>query len=105
VEPFASVIKFNSQQWYYIDIEGTQHGPVLSKLLVHKLKEGDIDGLTLVYGGDTTEWMKIADVQVLKVNSAIRLCTAVLNMETHIGRDGEDSSRRGKDAHCLPEKC
>lgn len=67
VEPFKSIAEFNSMQWYYIDIEGQQHGPVLSKLLVHKLKEGDIDGLSLVYGGDsTTEWRKVSDVQVLK---------------------------------------
>ena len=54
-------------QWYYIDIEGQQHGPIISKLLVHKLKEGDLDGLSLVYGGDsTTEWRKVSEVQVLK---------------------------------------
>ena len=57
-------------QWYYIDIEGNQHGPIFSKLLVHKLKEGDIDGLSLVYGGDLTEWKKISDVQVLKVRKS-----------------------------------
>lgn len=54
-------------QWYYIDIEGAQHGPVLSKMLVHKLKEGEIDGLSLVYGGDVSVWTKVSEVDVLKV--------------------------------------
>eukprot|EP01032_Pedospumella_encystans_P028254 gene28254-31913_t len=67
VEPFKSIAEFNSMQWYYIDIEGQQHGPVLSKMIVHKLKEGDLDGLSLVYGGDsTTEWRKVSEVEVLK---------------------------------------
>ena len=48
-------------------MEGQQHGPISSKLLVHKLKEGDIDGLTLVYGGEAPlEWKKVSEVQVLK---------------------------------------
>ena len=73
MEPFHSIVKFNAMQWYYIDIEGQQHGPVFSKLLVHKLKEGDIDGLTLVYGGDAstaTEWKKISEIEVLKKEMA-----------------------------------
>jgi len=67
-------------QWYYIDIEGQQHGPVLSKMLVHKLKEGDIDGLSLVYGGDsTTEWRKVSEVQVLK-NELAKIAAEEENM-------------------------
>lgn len=67
IEPFKSIVEFSTMQWYYIDIEGQQHGPMLSKLLVHKMKEGEIDGLTLVYGGDNTkEWRKLSEVQLLK---------------------------------------
>jgi len=67
-------------QWYYIDIEGQQHGPVLSKMIVHKLKEGDLDGLSLVYGGDsTTEWRKVSEVEVLKKELA-KIATEEENM-------------------------
>jgi len=52
-------------QWYYVDVDGTQHGPILTSLLMHKIKEGDIDGLTLVYGGDCLEWKKLSCIPVL----------------------------------------
>ena len=52
-------------QWYYVDLDGTQHGPILTPLLMHKIKEGDIDGLTLIYGGDCLEWKKLSSIPVL----------------------------------------
>ena len=52
-------------QWYYIDLDSTQHGPINSKLLVHKIKEGDIDSLTLIYGGNCLEWKKLGDIDIL----------------------------------------
>jgi len=52
-------------QWYYVDLDGTQHGPILTPLLMHKIKEGDIDGLTLIYGGDCLEWKKLSSIPIL----------------------------------------
>ncbi|KAJ1400250.1 hypothetical protein B484DRAFT_306188, partial [Ochromonadaceae sp. CCMP2298] len=57
VAPFQDIVRFGLMQWYYVDIEGEQQGPVFSRLMVSKLQEGEIDGLTLVYGGDLpTAW-------------------------------------------------
>lgn len=51
-------------------MDGEQRGPILSKLLLHKLKEGELDGLTLVYCGNMTEWKKVAEVPSLKIEMA-----------------------------------
>jgi hypothetical protein len=57
-------------QWYFVDIEGEQHGPVTSKAIVEKLKEGDIDGLSLVFSGEGNtgtngKWCKVSEVAML----------------------------------------
>mmetsp|Transcript_28224 Transcript_28224/g.47464 ORF Transcript_28224/g.47464 Transcript_28224/m.47464 type:complete len:579 (+) Transcript_28224:54-1790(+) len=72
VSPFQQIIYFNQMQWFYVDIEGQRKGPVHSKQLVHKLRVGDIDGLSLVYGNDTaaTEWKKVSEVPILKAEMA-----------------------------------
>jgi hypothetical protein len=101
VEPFQSIVRFNAMQWYYIDIEGAQHGPVLSKMLVHKLKEGEIDGLSLVYGGDVLVWTKVSEVDVLKVplngyfistltNSPSRILTMALLVQHEMVKIAEE---------------
>jgi hypothetical protein len=60
------VVEFQSQQWYYIDSNQQQQGPIFSRLLVHKLKEGELDGLSLVYGGKYPEWKKISEILELR---------------------------------------
>lgn len=61
------VVAFQAKQWYYLDINQQQHGPVFSRLLLHKMREGELDGLSMVYGGDTpTGWQKISDVPELR---------------------------------------
>jgi hypothetical protein len=52
--------------WHYVDVNGQQRGPVASRLIMHKLHEGDIDGMTLVYSADLGEWKKLTEVNVLK---------------------------------------
>lgn len=49
-----------------MDSENQQKGPVFTRLLLHKVKEGEIDGLTYVYSGDLAVWKKIAEVAELK---------------------------------------
>ena len=39
---------------------------MISRMIMHKLHEGDIDGLTLVYSSLIGEWKKISEVSVLK---------------------------------------
>lgn len=34
--------------------------------MLHKIKEGELDGLSLVYGGLTPEWKKLSDISVLR---------------------------------------
>lgn len=45
---------------------GQQRGPVISRMIMHKWHEGDIDGLTLVYSSLIGEWKKVSEVDVLK---------------------------------------
>eukprot|EP01041_Mallomonas_annulata_P011697 gene11697-24497_t len=66
VEQFSSMAAFQSMQWFYLEPDGQQRGPVTSRLLVHKLKEGNIDGLTLVYTTSIGEWKKLSEVAILK---------------------------------------
>ena len=39
---------------------------MISRMIMHKWHEGDIDGLTLVYSSLIGEWKKISEVAVLK---------------------------------------
>lgn len=74
IYPFQSICEFQQTQWYFIDNDGEQKGPVLSRMIMHKLKEGEIDGLTLVFSHTHgKEWNKLADIPVLK--EAIRKIT------------------------------
>eukprot|EP01038_Epipyxis_sp_PR26KG_P012008 gene12008-16076_t len=66
VEPFASYIRFMNQQWYYLDSERNQMGPVATRLLLHKLKDGDIDALSLVFTNGMEQWEKIGSIPTLK---------------------------------------
>ena len=71
-EPFVQSSRFLMTQWYYLVQEGDssaplqQKGPVLSRLLLHKLSAGDIDGLTLVISNNMSEWSKVCEVPELK---------------------------------------
>ena len=49
-----------------LTVPGQQRGPVISRMVLHKWHEGDIDGLTLVYSSLIGEWKKISEVAVLK---------------------------------------
>lgn len=66
--PFAEIIEFHRMQWYYIDSEtNEQKGPITSRLLLHRLDQGEIDGMTLVYGGDgSSGWQRIGENVLLK---------------------------------------
>jgi hypothetical protein len=66
VQPFASVVAFHSKQWFYLDKNNEQKGPILSHLLMHKLKEGELDGLSLVYSTGMNNWGKAGDIMELK---------------------------------------
>lgn len=64
--PFKDMIEFQNTQWYFIDSDKEQKGPILTRLLLHKACKGDIDGMTLVYNNDLHEWKKISDVPHLR---------------------------------------
>ena len=60
---------FQNKQWYYIDNDGNQKGPIYSRNLLRKLREcGEVDGMSLVFSctGDMTEWKPISEVPELK---------------------------------------
>jgi HIV Tat-specific factor 1 len=70
VSPFKEIVSFGLLQWYFVDLEGEQKGPVFSKLLVHKMTQGEIDGLTMVYGGEAPAWKKLSEVPLLQAEMA-----------------------------------
>ena len=75
VSPFKEIVEFQNKQWFYIDNDGNQKGPIYSRNLLHKLKEcGEIDGMSLVFScaGDMTEWKPISDIPELK-NEVIKM--------------------------------
>lgn len=47
-------------------VVGQQRGPVISRMIMHKFREGDIDGLTLVYSALIGKWKKLTEVDALK---------------------------------------
>jgi hypothetical protein len=66
-EPFKSTATFQALSWYYVDYENNRHGPLMTRLLLHKLKEGSMDGLTLVYSTLTEgKWKPVREVAELK---------------------------------------
>lgn len=70
-EPFTATCAFHSLQWYYLeqgpdDVSTQQKGPFLTRLLLHKLTEGEMDGLTLVISSGMKEWTKASEVPELK---------------------------------------
>ena len=81
VPPFCAAAAFYSQQWYYLDVTDgdddavggaagggrlQQKGPILSRLLIHKLQEGALDGMTMVVCGGMSEWARVCDLAALK---------------------------------------
>ena len=67
VEPFKSIVEFQNRQWYYINRDGEQKGPVFTRLLLHKLRESEeLDGLSLVFGTGLDDWKRISEVVELK---------------------------------------
>jgi len=69
VPPFKEVVEIQNKQWYYIDNDGAQKGPIFTRNILRKLREcGEIDGMSLVFScsGDMTEWKPISEVPQLK---------------------------------------
>ena len=63
------MVKFHQTYWHFVDEGGSQRGPVLTRMILHKLKEGDIDGFTLVYNQVLGKWVRISDVPELRIAS------------------------------------
>lgn len=54
-----------NRPWFYIT-NGVQKGPVISRFILHKFGEGQIDGETLVYSDCLSNWTKLSDVTILQ---------------------------------------
>lgn len=66
VEEFKDIVALQSKMWYFVDNTGSQVGPILTRNLTEKMKNGHIDGLTLVYSDDTNGWKKMSEIQSLR---------------------------------------
>ena len=53
VEPFQEAARFQATQWYFVDADKQQKGPVITRMILHKVRRGEIDGMTLVYSATT----------------------------------------------------
>jgi hypothetical protein len=63
---FRNLLELHTKQWYYLDAENQTKGPIFTRFLLHKVQEGEIDGLTMIFGGGLTEWKKVSDIPELK---------------------------------------
>ncbi len=67
IEPFKEVATFQCALWHYIDGSNQQQGPITTQALLKKIKENEINGLTLVYSsGICTEWVPLHEQKLLK---------------------------------------
>jgi len=67
IEPFKEAASFQCALWYYSDCSNQQQGPIATQILLKKLKENEINGLTLVYSpGKCTEWTPLHEQKFLK---------------------------------------
>lgn len=72
VEPFKAHVSLLLTQWFFVDADGQQQGPCLTRMLLHKFGEGTIDGMTLVYASSVGEWRPLHEVDMLR-ESLLRL--------------------------------
>ena len=66
---FKELAIFTSANWHYVDPQGQEtKGPISTRMILHKIKEGDIDGLTLVYSREIgmEKWKTVSEVESLK---------------------------------------
>lgn len=66
IDIFEKLVKFQSHQWYYVDCDQSTKGPVITRMILHKVRNGDLDGMTLVFNAEMGEWKKISEVEDLK---------------------------------------
>ena len=71
-EPFQATASLLLTQWFFVDSDGQQLGPCLTRMLLHKFGEGSIDGMTLVFTSAMGEWRPLHEVDQLK-DSLLRL--------------------------------
>lgn len=66
-EPFRAEASLEGLSWHYVDAESMlQKGPVPSRLLVHYMEEGKLDGLSLVFHPVQNAWVQLGEVPELK---------------------------------------
>lgn len=66
VEPFKNTAEFLEKSWFFVDSDGDQKGPIITRMLIHKIKEGLIDGLTMIFSHEIGEWKKLVEIESLK---------------------------------------
>jgi hypothetical protein len=63
VEPFRAVLEAETAEWFYLDKDGQQSGPVNGKALAALFEEGEVDGLTMAWhAGLGQAWQPVAEV-------------------------------------------
>ena len=119
VETFSREASLQDTSWYYVDSDsGEQKGPIAircvswqtlnsyaifpiclsCRLLRHMMKEGNIDGLTVVYDQHVNKWVPLGEIPVLK--AVMQQITAEEDIEK--GCDIPDSEKVFEDAEDIP---
>jgi|EP01033_Poteriospumella_lacustris_P006976 hypothetical protein len=101
VPELSAVVEFQSMQWYFMDMNNSQQGPIFSRFLIHKLKEGELDGLTLVYGGKNPEWRKLSEVAELK-EALLKLAEEEEALER--ARENEEHQKKLEEAQLISQQ-
>ncbi|KAG5191670.1 hypothetical protein JKP88DRAFT_271269 [Tribonema minus] len=69
LEPFKDAVQVAAAaagQWSYIDHAGATIGPMGAKELIKAFQEGALDGMTLVWAVNMTDWLPMAELPGLK---------------------------------------
>lgn len=66
LEPSIGVKTLKEQEWFYLDAQHQQSGPVAFTVLESMWKEGKITQLTYVWSEGMTDWHVIKDLPLLR---------------------------------------
>jgi hypothetical protein len=103
--------EFLNLPWYFVS-DGATRGPVATRLIIHKIREGLLDGLSMVYSHIIGKWLSIAEIPEIRAmitkldeeEDQAAALTAVQDLPTEqmvfVADEEDDSRRREFVAYC-----
>lgn len=101
--------EFLNLPWYFVS-DGATRGPVATRLIIHKIREGLLDGLSMVYSHIIGKWLSIAEIPEIRAminkldeeedQAAALTTTQAAEHMVFVADDEDDSHRREFVAYC-----